>query len=175
MIKEIAERHSVRKFKDIPVEREKLTEMLHAAMRAPSSLNCQCWRFIVVDKPEYIQDIQRISGKEMFKTAKACMVVLAQERQKDHDEMYVDTAAAIENMLLEAVELGLGACWTVIAPKQDRIEKYREYFRIDEEYLPMALIAIGYSAQEECPRAERFDSEKVTWYRSGSCREEAVI
>lgn len=165
MIKEIAMRHSVRRYQEKSVEHEKLVELLKAAMQAPSSMNRQEWHFIVLEQAEDVRALCSLSEKEILKTAPACIIVLAKQREVDRELMYVDTAAAIENIHLEAVELGLATCWTVIAPKEERIRDYSRYFGIDtEKYLPMALIPVGYSAEGDKSGVDRYDEKKVIWF-----------
>jgi nitroreductase len=71
-----------------------------------------------------------------------------------------DCSAAIENLLLAADALGLGACWLGVHPRDDRIAHLRTTLALPEEILPLSVIAIGWPAETPGPRS-RFDQAKV--------------
>lgn len=116
----ISERRSIRKYKDIPVEREKVTQVLNAARLAPSWKNLQCWRFLVLEKEAGREALLAAfaddnPGKKALIQAPVLIVVCADPAQSEvsHDMEYYlsDTAAAFQNLCLAAHELGLGTCW----------------------------------------------------------------
>ena len=122
MIKEIATRQSIRKYTEQKVSEETLRELLKAAMRAPSAANRQSWRFIVVQDRKTLNDIKDFSPYTGFvKDAASAIIVLGDLEATNETFAYVDTAAAIENILLEGVELGLGTCWCAIGPNSEKI------------------------------------------------------
>ena len=69
--------------------------------------------------------------------------------------------AAVENLLLEAVELELGAVWLGIAPIQERMDKIKQIFGLPEGLEPYALVPIGYPDNEENKFVDRFDATRV--------------
>ena len=73
-----------------------------------------------------------------------------------------DCGAATENILLEAVTLGLGACWCGVYPRDERIVGFRELFNINEPKIPFNVIAIGTPAEDPKSRGF-FDKAKVTY------------
>lgn len=166
MLKEIAERQSIRKFTTQIVEEEKIEALLKAAMRAPTARNTQSWRFMVVTNREALDsmtDLQPYTG--MMKSAACAILVMGDTQANPQPEyLYVDGAAAIENILLEAVHIGLGTCWCAIGPNPDRIQNFRSYYKIEERYLPIAAIAIGYP-DEQKEIQDRYDPAKVSYYR----------
>lgn len=166
MLEEIKKRRSIRKFTDQKVEEEKIEDMLKAAMSAPTARNTQSWRFLVVTNREALDtmtNLQPYTG--MMKTAFCAIIVMGDREASQPDEyLYVDSAAAIENMLLEAVHLGLGTCWCAIGPRPERIKNFRDYYHISEQYVPIAAVAVGYPAETK-EEQDRYDQAKVTWYR----------
>ena len=75
-----------------------------------------------------------------------------------------DLAAATENILLEAEELGLGAVWMGIAPLEERMSRVSQILGLPENILPFALIAVGYPG--EVKKAEdRYEEERVHYER----------
>lgn len=166
MLKEIKNRQSIRKFRPDPVEPEKLESLLRAAMQGPTAANRQDWRFLVVQDRKTLDDITTLSPYTgMMKQAAAAILVSGDRDVFEQDGyLYVDCAAAIENILLEAVHLELGACWCGIAPNEERIADYRKYFSLPESYLPVGIVALGYPAEQR-PFADRFDEKKITYWK----------
>jgi nitroreductase len=114
------DRRSIRKYKDTPVERETIEQVLDAARLAPSWKNLQCWRFLVLTDPgkralllEAFPDDN--PGKKAIAMAPVVVVVCANPTESDVEngiEYFVaDTAIAFEHLCLAAHALGLGTCW----------------------------------------------------------------
>lgn len=72
----------------------------------------------------------------------------------------IDCSAAVENILLEADALGLGAVWMGIAPLQDRMEAARAVLSMPEELYAFAFIACGYPAEAR-KQEDRFDKSRI--------------
>lgn len=164
MLPEIWKRQSIRKYKPQPVEQEKLEALLHAAMNAPTARNTQSWRFLVVRNREALDHMINLQPyTQMMKTAACAIIVMGDRNASQPDEyLYVDAAAAIENMLIEAVHLGLGTCWCAIGPRQERIDAFRAYYHVDDHLLPIAAVAVGYG-DEAKEKQDRYDPAKITW------------
>jgi nitroreductase len=116
----IKDRRSIRKYKDTPVEREKIEQVLDAARLAPSWKNLQCWRFLVLTDPEKQAKVLDAfpddnPGKKAIAMAPVVIVVCADPTESDVEngiEYFVaDTAIAFEHLCLAAHALGLGTCW----------------------------------------------------------------
>ena len=71
-----------------------------------------------------------------------------------------DCAAAVENLLLAAHAMGLGAVWTGIYPTEDRVTAFQQWLGLPDHVLPFALIPIGYPAEEPA-QVERYDPKRV--------------
>lgn len=154
-------RRSVRKYEDKPVEKEKIEELLRAAMQAPSAGNQQPWEFIVVENKETLQQLAKASPYAApVKNAPLGIVVLAKDEFLKFPSCWQqDLSAATENMLLKAVELGLGAVWLGIAPEKERMEFIKALFRLPQGVRPFALLAIGYSSENHF--VDRFDASRI--------------
>lgn len=121
-------RRSIRSFiKEKKVEYEKVDIILHAAMQAPSACNKQPWEFLVLDDKKIIDSIAPID-KHYVLAAKAPLVVivLGNEKTTYRGENGLawypqDLSASIQNMLLQAAELGLGSVWIGTYPDEKRI------------------------------------------------------
>jgi nitroreductase len=76
------------------------------------------------------------------------------------DYAEIDMSACTENILLEAVNLGLGAVWLGIAPLQDRMQKLKEILEIPEYLQPFAVIPVGYP-EKGANQQDRYDESRV--------------
>jgi nitroreductase len=161
-MREILERVSIRNFTAQPVEAEKVTHLLKAAMQAPSAGNQQPWEFVVVDDRALLDILSEASPYAgPLKRAPLGIVVL--ERRHDlrfAEDTPSDLSAATENILLEAVHLGLGACWLGTAPIASRMAHVSKVLALPEDVQPYAMIALGYPEKEK-PATQRFDETRI--------------
>ncbi len=163
VLKAIYQRRSIRKFQDKSVEKIEIEELLKAAMAAPSGRNLQPWLFYVVEN----KTIQKQLNK-MFKdfNAQAFIIVAGDNTLRDKDkEFWVqDCSAAIQNILLAAVELGLGTCWCGIYPKEIETREVQKLLSLNKDTIPLALIQLGYPDEEKEARTQ-YDENKVIYIK----------
>lgn len=161
----IFSRCSVRKFLPAMVEDEKIEKMLRAAMAAPSAGNQQPWEFYVVRDKRVIQDLAHCSPYAgCAAKAPLCIVVCTRDiKQRFPDFVYLDCSAAVENILIEAVHLDLGAVWLGVSPYKAREIRVRRSLGVPEGFTPFAIIAVGYplNAKASTVKEERFDPSRV--------------
>ena len=159
---EIYTRVSTRKFEDRPVESEKITLLLKAAMQAPSAGNQQPWEFFVVTDKEKIKalaDTNPFAG-----CAEGAPVVIVPcyktEGARFPDFCEIDLSIATENLWLEAASLGLGAVWIGTAPMKERMEKVEAVLGNPEGLHAFALVPVGYPAEFK-EQESRFDESRI--------------
>ena len=163
MLKEIKNRHSIRRYNDKQVDKKDLEKLLRSAMQAPTALNEQPWRFIVVQDKKILKKMSKTTPHQaMLSKASAAIVVMGDKKVNHKEFIDVDCGAAIENILLEATRLGIGTCWCAIDPIKDRIAAYKELFCLKSNLAPIAVVAIGYPSETK-EFIDRYDEEKVTW------------
>ena len=165
----IRNRRSIRKFKvgEIVTD-EQITLMLEAAMLAPSACNTRPWEFIVVKDRAILDKIRKAHPYTgMLETASIAIIVMAlPETQEEFNgglpKGYYpqDCGATTENILLAAVELGLGACWCGVYPKEDRITEIRDI--LSTKKMPFCVIAVGVPDENPAPRG-KYEESKVTY------------
>ena len=154
------ERYSVRSFKKDKIKEEYIKTMLTSAMQAPSANNQQPWEFIVVDDRVTLDKLAEASkGAWMLKDAPLCITVIMKETDKSPVMSPQDCAAAVENILLEAVNLGLGAVWIGVYPLPERVAYINKTLNITKG-TAFANIAIGYSEREK-EIIVRYDKTRV--------------
>ena len=157
----IFHRISVRKYQEKPVEAEKIERMLRAAMAAPSACNQQPWEFYVVRDKDVILQLSKASPyATCAKKAPVVFVPCFRSEGRAPEYFNIDMSAAVENLLLEADSLGLGAVWRGIAPQKDRMVDVRKVLDIPGELEPFALVPCGYPAQERT-QEDRYEVERV--------------
>lgn len=166
MLEAIKQRQSIRKYQNTPVETEKINSLLEAAMNAPTARNTQEWKFVVITNREALNDMCNLSPyTTMMKEAPCAILVLADlEKAINKEYGLINCAAAIENLIIEAMHQGLGTCWCGIAPVEERIEKFKEYFKLADNEYPIGVVAVGYS-NEKKPLINNFDPKKVRYYK----------
>jgi nitroreductase len=151
-INELMERRwSPRAFADLAVEREKMMTLLEAARWAPSCFNEQPWRFLVFDgaNPHALALARACLAEGNAWALKAPVLIISVARdnfaknEKPNRTAEHDVGLATENLLLEAVELGLAAH----AMAGFDVERARSEFHIPDGFTVIAMIAIGHPAR----------------------------
>lgn len=161
----IRERRSIRKYKaDAEVKAEDIQKMLEAAMMAPSACNTRPWEFFVVKDAEIKEQLRATSPyMQMLKTAPVAIVVCGRpDLQEGRCNPYwpQDCGAAIQNILLQAKELGYGTCWCGCYPTQERVDSIQPILHTTS--IPVAVIAVGVPDEEPAARGY-FDETRVTY------------
>jgi nitroreductase len=144
----IRERRSVRKYNKKTPSDEEIEMLLEAGRWAPSGMNNQPWRFLVINDQATKDGLAgfTIYGN-IIKDAPAVIVVCmdtGDSYNRDKDLMAV--GACIQNMLLQAHSMGLGACW--LGEITNRKKDVASYLRLPRDYELMSVISLGYSAED---------------------------
>jgi nitroreductase len=160
----------VRKYKDQPVEREKLELIAECGINAPSGMNKQPWEVRVVDNAGYIDSLTTIfkaenpkmaenpDFKNMFRNATAVIFVASPEGSGQ-----LDCGLLGENMMIAAQSLGLGTCCLGgpihFMKESEAAAPYLQRLNLSEGYELLYAIAVGYP--DESPEAKPRDTSKV--------------
>lgn len=152
----IKSRRSVRKYKNRPIEKEKIRKVLEAGRLAPSAHNSQPWKFYVVKtkgREKKLVDVAK--GQKFAGEAPVIIVVCGDPSASEYCES--DCALAIENMVLEAKELDLGTCIIGWFDKN----KARSFLNIPRNLEIFYMLPLGYPDEDPRPRGRK-DLEDVT-------------
>lgn len=156
VLENIHARKSVRQFTSEDVTADQIEIMLKAAMAAPSAVNQQPWRFVVVTSRERLDRLSEgLPYAKMLKQATLAIVVCGETTWRNGQEnpyWSQDCSAATQNLLLAAEALGLGAVWTAVYPDGDRVEWVTTTLEIPEGVLPLCVVPIGHPAGDVQPR-----------------------
>ncbi|MEE3487813.1 MAG: nitroreductase family protein [Bulleidia sp.] len=158
---EIYHRISVRKYKDQPVEKEKILEVIRAGMQAPSAANQQPWEFYVVTDKTMLQSLAECSPYAGPVKKAPCAIVTAYRKNVIAPEYaQIDMSIAMENMWLETDSLGLGGVWLGIAPVEERMTAVEKVVGIPEAQRAFSIFVLGYP-DEERKQQNRFEEERI--------------
>lgn len=151
-------RRSIRRYTGEPVSAAQMRRLLEAAMAAPSASNRQPWHFVVVTERKTLDALAESHpyGKMLFE-APACIAVCAEPENVHWVE---DCSAATENILVAAVEMGLGSVWLAVHPRGDREHAVRDLLGVPPHFNLLCLIALGHPAEQKEPRTQ-YREERV--------------
>lgn len=159
----LGKRRSIRVYKPEPVPEAILKKILAAGQMAPSACNRQNWKFIVIDDDSIKQTITDLGGAIFIKKAPVAILVLYDNRTQniEYQDHIQSGAAAIQNMLLTASELGIGACWVCHLPPKRQLRKLLD---IPWHFDPIAIIPMGYPKSLLHNRARKHALEELVSY-----------
>jgi nitroreductase len=159
----IRQRRSIRSYTKEKVTDEEINVLLEAAIRAPSGGNRQTWRFVIIRKPETIEKMYKAASystqhQTFVKKAPLMIVVCADSdiyrrsrlpyRERGISLFCIqDTAAAVQNLLLAACALSLGACWVGLFNE----ELVKETLKLPKSMRPVAIIPVGHTKSKAKP------------------------
>jgi len=162
VLEAIHTRRSIRKYDDKPVPDELVQKILSAAMSAPSACNSQPWHFVVVTDRKLLAEVPKVNPyAKMARDAPLAILVCGDVTLKQVPGYWVvDCAAAVQNLLLAAHALGLGAVWTGVYPRKERMDGFRRLLGLPDTVAAHSLIVLGYPA-ETLPREDRYQDDRV--------------
>ncbi len=152
----IAKRYSVRAYREIEVEQDKLQRILEAARLAPTAANRQPFQVLVIRTAGRKEGLARIYHREWFRQAPLVLCVCglpdqAWVRGDGENFLAVDAAIVMDHMILAATELGLGTCWIA----NFNAAKAREILGLPAGVVPMLLTPLGYPADQPAPKERK--------------------
>lgn len=165
-MKEIYSRVSIRRYKDMPVEEEKIQEILRAGMQAPSAGNQQPWEFYVITNKEKIQALSQAHKYAGCAAGAPVVIVPVYRKTGLMFPMYaeIDLSIAQENMWLMTEALGLGGVWMGIAPLRERMNIVKEILDLPEDVEAFSLFPLGYP-DEVRKQQDRFEESRIHYIR----------
>lgn len=166
-IEAIKSRRSVREFTDENVSDEAIEQIIEAGRWAPSGLNNQAWRFIIVRSRDVKDALSGLTHYgAIIKNAPVLIVVfLDSDMMYDYTKDVQSTGAAIQNMLLAIHSIGLGGVWLgEILKNKGTVNKVLE---APDSYELMAVVALGHPVKKNRSSERKEFSELVFRERFG--------
>lgn len=162
----IKQRRSIRRFSKRPVPDALLLELVHAGAVAPSASNLQAWQFVVINEPELVRKVNLfspgLSGKPPVIIAICSDMNYASIHGSTNSEVYgcmMDASMAAENIMLKALEFGLGTC----AIKSYNVAAVSKLLNLPNRFRMELLISVGYPEGDLKPRRLRPMEEILHW------------
>jgi nitroreductase len=156
-------RRSYRAYRDRPIDRAVLEEIVDCARLSATAMNIQPWEFVVLTGRETLEAVSNKMNHSQF-VGKAAAAILVFCKQGDYS--LEDGCAASENILVAAAALELGACW-IAGDKQEFAEPLRELVGAPETLKLVSIISLGYPAETPEPAERRPLSEVLHWEKYG--------
>ncbi len=147
-----AERFSVRKFKNDRIPADVMDRILRAGHLAPTGCNYQPQKIYVIQSEDAVERMKKCTRCH-FDAPAAILVCYdkslswKRSRYDGADCGEVDASIVTTHMMLEAWEMGIGSCWVMYFDP----EAMRREFSIPEEHVPVALLVMGYPAEDTKP------------------------
>jgi len=167
----VKRRRSVRSWNQENIEKEKFRELVEAAKWAPSACNKQPWHFIITNDNKKIKSIYEVKGQKFLKDAPHIIICLINRNtySNEKDCRYfsgLDSGVAIQNLLLKAEELNLGACvvnWKPSSISKSENEKIKKIFGIPNHLRIICIIPIGNFREKPSPPGRK-DTNAIIHY-----------
>ncbi len=140
----ILSRRSIREFTAEPVSTEKLETIVTAGIWAPSGLNNQPWRFVLIKDKGIRNELATLTHYSHIVQGAPALIAVYLDTEKMYDEVkdHQAAGACIQNMLLCTEELELGAVWLGQILKNNK--QVNTVLGLDDRFDLMALLAIGH-------------------------------
>lgn len=162
----IDKRRSIRRFSPQPIEKNMLYELVMGARLAPQAANIQPLQYMIVHQKQLLEPVfectrwagylEDYAPKPGFRPTAYIVVLINEDLKKNGND--TDAGAAVENMLLLAVEKGLGSCWI---GSVDR-ERLAKLLGVPENCKIHSVIALGYPAEN--PVWEDKEDDSIRYY-----------
>jgi nitroreductase len=144
----IKTRRSTREFSGKLVSKESIEQILEAGRWAPSGMNNQPWRFVVVSDKKTKDLLAKQTHYDDIVKSASCAIAVFYDIDSGYDRTkdVLAIGACVQNMLLAALSLDLGACWLGEILKNK--EKVAQLFEAPASYELMAVVALGESSEK---------------------------
>ena len=148
----ILSRRSIRSYENKDIPEDVLQQILEAGRQAPSAANRQPIRFVVVTDHDILKNLCDTLITRFVKTAPAAIAGCADVKSLLTGKWaVVDTTIAMQNMVIAAWALGIGSCWIGACNE----EKVRKLLKIPDRWKFVALLTLGYPAEQPKPRKKK--------------------
>ncbi len=162
VLQAIMTRRSIRRFTGEVISEEQLDTLVRAGFQAPSAHNEQPWHFVVVRDKEKLEVIGKTHGYAKMLPSAGCGIIVCGDEEKQNNRGFLveDCSAAIQNILLAAHGIGLGAVWCGIYDSGNLVDFMKELLELPNNIIPIGMVVVGVKDAEKAP-SDRYDANKV--------------
>jgi len=165
MLDAIRKRRSVRFYRDEPVTDEQIAEVLEAGFCAPSAHAGRPWHVVVVREQAAKDTFASIHRWSKFIARVPVVLVVCVDRRKDDHFWHEDASAFLENVMIQASEMGLGTCWVGIRgltePGTDAEQIVRDALGLPDYFGVSAMASVGVPARYPGPHEPELPEGRV--------------
>jgi len=159
-------------YKNINIPKSDLIKIMEAGLAAPSGCNKQTASLIAIDDVKLLNELRKVIKPQVAETAPAIICVLTQKIIAYRDRCFniQDYSAAIQNMLLSAVELGYQSCWYEghITDKDEIGRKMANILGVPDDYELVCFLPIGVASQPLTYTEKKSFAERA-WFNGFKC------
>ena len=162
ILEAIFTRRSIRKYTGQPLEQGELKLIIKAGFYAPSAHNKQPCHFVVLKDSNMLEKIACGHQYASMLPQAGCAIIVCGDKKREGLPGFLieDCSAAIQNMLLAAHGLGLGAVWCGLHPVTKLTKMISGLLELPTEIIPVGLVVVGHGAEVgETP--DRYDDSRV--------------
>ncbi len=144
ILQAIMTRRSIRKFTVEVITEEQLDTLLRAGFQAPSAHNLQPWHFVVARNKELLEKISGFHKYAKMLPNAGCGIIVCgnKEKQPNRGFLVEDCSAAIQNILLAAHGIGLGAVWCGLYDSENLVEATKEVLELPNNIIPIGMVVV---------------------------------
>ena len=166
VLEAINSRRSIRKFTGKPIDEQDLKNIIKAGFQAPSAHGLEPREFVVVRNAKIIEKIVQFHGYAKMLTQAGCGIVVCGDKTKQNVFGFLisDCSASVQNMLLAAHGLGLGAVWCGLYPREHLIEGMTDVLNLPEHIIPVGMVVVGIK-DEKKSAINRYNEDKIHYDR----------
>lgn len=146
--KAVKQRRSIRKYSAKVPNDEHIKAILEAGIWAPSGLNNQPWKFKLIKDKKQKEALARFTkyGRIIQDAPVVICIFLDNSATYNREKDILACGACIQNMLLQAYELGLGTCW--LGEILNRRKEAEKFLQVDSDYELITVVSLGYSEEK---------------------------
>ncbi|HNW16567.1 MAG TPA: nitroreductase family protein [bacterium] len=166
-MKTIFARKSVRNYNESTIPKETFELLVKAGMAAPTARDKRPWEFIIITDKAVLKKLSDALPYAKMAEKAGHGIVVAGDMEKQNGGVnspywIMDCSAAVQNILLAAESLGLGAVWTAVYPNADRIEPVSKILGLPKNIVPLAFIPVGTPTGTDKPK-DKFNKDQIHW------------
>lgn len=162
ILEAIYTRKSIRKFTGEKISEENLKALLKAGFCAPSAHNKKPWHFVVIRDESTLESIAKAHPYAKMLPDAGCGIIVCGDKEKEEMTGFLveDCSGAIENILLAAHGIGLGAVWCGLYPVPELTKLVEDVLNLPGNIVPVGMVVVG-AKNEERKVKDRYDEDRV--------------